>query len=141
MLKEALTLLTCLKPPHMLENGDRENHERVQYFQFKEHRWRWCVFITLMSLITWSILHTMLAWGWSPAYAGFQTRSEAAAESSRTARIELRLLKQDLIATRTEQCRSDGKRFYTERLDDLLREYQLITGQTWRIPACAELTT
>lgn len=139
MLEKAITLLSLLRPPRITENGGLSLAERTQLYDARVKRWRWTVFYALIAIIMFQVIDTSLSWGLTPFYPGFQPRDAALAAESRTARIELRLLEQDLLTTRIGQCQAIDKRYFTERLSELRREYRKITGQRWEIPECAEV--
>lgn len=139
MIERALTILSMLRPPRIHENGGESLATRTQLYEYRIRRWRWTVFYALLLIIAVQVADLTLSWGLSPAYAGFQPKAEAQAGESRTARIELRLLEQDLLTTRIGQCQALDKTYFTQRLSELRREYQKITGQAWEIPDCSEV--
>lgn len=136
-------LLKMLRPPRMLENGDRDLVEKVQLYEVRLRRWREIVWYALLVLTAGLATEVSLSWGLTRFYDGFEPKTKAelsAAEASRrTTRIETRLLEQSLLSIRQGQCRSTTKSYFTERLNELMGEYQHLTGREWREPACDEV--
>lgn len=129
----------------MLENGNRDNVELVHLYELRVRRWRDMVWWTLLLLLAWAAVETCLAWGVVPhLFGGFEPRNTAEAVDSNlrkdTVEIRTRLLEQSLLSTRQGECMASQKSYFTERLDELTREYHSLTGQAWRVPDCSEVT-
>lgn len=139
MIDKAITALSMLRPPLIHENGEKSLAEKTQLYDYRVRRWRWTVFYALLIIISFQAVDMTLSWGLSPVYAGFQPKDQALAAETRTARIELRLLEQDLLTTRIGQCEAANKKYFTERLSELRKQYSTMTGQAWEIPLCKEV--
>jgi hypothetical protein len=53
--------------------------------------------------------------------------------------VQMKLLKKSIIDTRILQCKADSKRYFTQRLDDLMDEYYDATKKTYALPSCTDL--
>lgn len=56
--------------------------------------------------------------------------------------VEIKLLEDSIFDARLKACdanSSDAKQFLNQRLQEMLREYETITGQRYRIPECSEI--
>lgn len=136
-------LLFYVRPPNLLENGDRDLVEKVTSFNSRVHTWRWAVsFWTVVSVLMW-IAFAAYAEGRLPFYAGYATQEEVKGMKVQIDRVEIRQLEITLLLTRQGQCgaikKGGDSTFYTQRLNELLRDYRQITGENWRIPDCSEV--
>lgn len=144
MIDRALALLRRLAPPSLDENGEvHDDIYRVQRYEMRGRQWRWTVFYALCLIFSVLTVQVAASWGLTPLYSGYASRVEVQREFSgikgQISRIEVRQLEQTLLDTRSRQCTATDKRFITERFNELLREYFVLTGQSWRIPDCDEL--
>jgi hypothetical protein len=144
VIDRALSLLRRLAPPSLDENGEvQDDIYRVQRYEMRGRQWRWTVFYSLCLIFSVLTAQVAASWGLTPVFSGFAGREEVQREvagmKGQVSRIEIRQLEQTLLDTRSRQCMAADKRFITERFNELLREYFVLTGQNWRIPDCDEL--
>lgn len=55
-------------------------------------------------------------------------------------KVEVKLLKQEIMATKLLQCNAESKRYYTAELDRLCDDYLHATHSTFDVPGCKDLT-
>lgn len=150
LLAGAMKFLGMVVPPRMNQNGHTDLIEKSQKYEFRIRRWRWAVFVSIVLLVFSFTTNVVLSWGYEPYVEGFVRKSEyekaeAMAKQSldrnvvSIQRIEVRLLTQDLLATRVGQCRSTDKSYFTNRLEELMQEYQMMTNREWRVPDCSQV--
>lgn len=92
------------------------------------HRWR----LVIAGVCAVALAHAALAFG---------LIGDGFARNSDVADIKRELLEQQLFDSRLKQCQLpiEQRRFYTPRIQDLMRRYREATGVEYRLPPCDEL--
>ncbi len=90
------------------------------------------------------VLLVLCAHGAVPWYSGFALTSDVEGLTDQFRQQEVRLLDQALLEMKLRQCKAgdvnpDAKRFATERLGEMQREYLTLTGHYPALPQCEEL--
>lgn len=133
-----------LRPPYMLENGDRDNIEKSQLYEVRVRRWRWMVFYSITGISSALIMHIALVCGYLPMFfPGFALASDQRATQSQVTAIRIEQLEARLFNLRKGQCDAirEGKSglAYGQQIQPLARLYRELTGDTYRLAECSEL--
>lgn len=73
---------------------------------------------------------------------GFALAGDVQTVESKVSVIQSELLEQRIFETRLRQCgatSTEARRFYQEKLQDLIKRYQHVSGSAYQLPACAEV--
>jgi hypothetical protein len=102
-------------------------------------RRKWRLLVGLMCLGF--TAHIAWACGYIPQVRGFALASEQENTSNAVERIELRLLDQDILEAARLSCEAQDKRFFINRLNELIRKWQALTPGTapYVVPSCEAL--
>jgi hypothetical protein len=141
MLKDALALFAYLRPPSIHDNGHKDNVERATQMPLRQYQWQRAIANVMTLALVAIVCFASYALGVTPFSPGYATRGEVSDLKKQVDRVEVRQLEQTLLDMRTNQCRATDKRFYTQRLNELLADYHRLTGQVWRLPECDELSS
>lgn len=97
---------------------------------------RWRISVGIGGAIVY--VHIMLACGWfqNLGFSGFAYASDVKS-------ITVELYEQRIFDTLVRQCNTvdntQAKRFYAEKIQELLRKYRETTGADFRLPNCLEV--
>lgn len=130
-MREVLVeLIRLLIPPAA---GDHEG----------QHRWRWVVFVGLVSIATSLAIHISLAQGVFPqVFSGYALRSDEQAVQRRLDVIATLDLQHEMREKASQRCTETdpGRREELNRdIDRLQREYWEVNREYYQIPGCAQL--
>jgi hypothetical protein len=53
--------------------------------------------------------------------------------------VMVQLVDREIITTKGMECKSSSKAFFTARIQDLMRQYQKLTGTPYVLPSCGDL--
>ena len=104
-------------------------------------KWRLAVFATIIVIVA----HAMWGHGWLSGIGlgdGYAYADSLKSVRADVSQIQAALTEQRIFDLRIRQCEADTqeqKRFYTQRVQELMNEYRAITGTEYRLPACEEL--
>ena len=106
-------------------------------------RWRVSVALWLMGVTGFGAFHVAWACGWLPGMPGFALEVDLARVQADVHRSLVMQYRTSLFEVRQQQCEAAraGRPLsaYTSKLQDLLDEYDTLTDQDYRLPACSEL--
>lgn len=164
MFSYIVRAIKALKPPSMDDDDPSEDMAwRVQRYDQRNRRWRWVVFVWLLSL-SWILVGAIaVAWGQTPWGGGFARDSDLS-ENKRaieTLSRELESLRQSvtkqvnsarmetmegvLLDLRWKQCQAIGANqpvlAFTYQIKKFQEKYQAINqnGTEYSLPGCEEL--
>jgi uncharacterized membrane protein YraQ (UPF0718 family) len=94
--------------------------------------------------IPYTALSAALLWfvAWGTAfyvYPRLAQATEVQTITQQVSMIQLQLLEKDIVETKVQQCTSQNKRFFEERLANLMRQYRDIAKSTPKIPSCGDV--
>lgn len=107
---------------------------------------RWRMTVALISIIF--MIHILWACGYGEriGLSGFvkagdlsELKGQVQTATTFVQQMQLRALTKQMLDTRTQQCSSTTKKYFTQRLSELRADYYRATGHDWDVPNCAEL--
>lgn len=110
-------------------------------------RRQWRLLVALFILLF--TFHVAWACGWLNAYGlgqgfvqgtqleGVQRAIDLAASNAMD--VKLKLMRKAIMDTRIQECKSESKRYFNQRLSEQLDEYYDLTKKVFNLPECSDL--
>lgn len=161
--------LSGFRPPHPLDNGEKEIVEKLQMYEHRLRAWQWKVFYTMsyLTIVSWMIFVVLTtgipAFGvsrvtWAGEIDGKviaavqPVADEVSSIKGKLAAIKLTQdqatlvnLKQQLFETKVAHCKAkklkplEQNNPYTNRLAELQDAFFALTGRAYPLPICDDL--
>lgn len=135
MIDRILAGLGLLLPSLVPPRGHGEPREVIA--------WRWKMFLAVMAIGGFMLIHILLACGWlTILHPGFASAGDlkqviAQLETQRISVVDAAIL--DLRIRHCAAQTPESRQLYWGKMAPLMSEYQRVTGRPYQLPMCADL--